>query len=216
MLSPALVRESLDVELLLIRHAEPVRIEDADGRADPELSERGRQQAERLAAWLAEETLEAVISSPMRRARETAQPVAAGKGLTVVVDEELDEFDRQENSYIPYEELKAARDPRFHAMVTGQLEGQFQVDPATFQAGVVAAMDRIIDANPGKTVAVVCHGGVINAYTAHVAGIASLLWFETRYTSISRVVASRGLGGLRSIATLNETAHLRGTGLGEN
>src|SRR5207237_1363570 len=51
------------------------------------------------------------------------------------------------------------------------------------------------------------------AYTAHVAGISRVMWFETQYASISRVVASSRPGGPRSIVTLNETPHLRGTGL---
>ena len=200
------------MDLLLIRHAEPVRVVDADGPADPPLRDRGLLQSERLAEWLSTETLDAVVSSPMRRARETAAPVAAGHGLQVTIDEELAEFDREATSYIPYEELKSSRDERFVAMVEGRLE-EFSVDPVAFQAGVVAAIERVIEANPSRRVAIVCHGGVINAYTAHVAGIDRLMWFEIDYTSISRVQASSSAGRHRSILTLNETPHLRGTGL---
>lgn len=198
------------MHLLLIRHAEPVKVVEASGPADPPLHERGHEQAKRLAEWLASEPLHAVVSSPMRRARETAAPVAAAHGLAVAIDEELAEFDREAGEYVPYEELKATQDPRFVAMAADRLH-DLAVDPAEFQAGVVGAMDRVIAANPGRNVAVFCHGGVINAYTAHVAGTARMLWFETAYTSISRVVASRG--GHRSVLTLNETPHLRGTGL---
>jgi probable phosphoglycerate mutase len=194
------------MELLLVRHAEPERIEDADGPADPPLQERGRRQAEALAAWLVPERLDGVWSSPLRRAMETAAPVAAAHAVDVVIDDELAEFDREATSYIPYEELKATRDERFLAMVEGRLEN-YDIDPATFQADVVAAIERVIAANPGKVVAVVCHGGVINAYLAHVLGIDKLLFFEPAYTSISRVVAART--GERSVASLNERAHLR-------
>jgi probable phosphoglycerate mutase len=198
------------MELVLIRHAEPIKIVEADGRADPPLHDRGRQQAERLAAWLAAEQLDAVVSSPMRRARETALPLALAHRLEVVVDTDLAEFDREASDYVPYEEMKAARDPRYVAMAADRL-ADLEVDPDAFQAGIVMAMDRIIEANPSRTVAVVCHGGVINAYTAHVVGTERLLWFETAYTSMSRVAASRA--GHRSVVTLNETPHLRGTGL---
>jgi len=54
----------------------------------------------------------------------------------------------------------------------------------------------------------VCHGGVINAYLAHVLGLDDLLFFEPAYTSISRVRASRR--GHRMLVSANETAHLRG------
>jgi 2,3-bisphosphoglycerate-dependent phosphoglycerate mutase len=198
------------VQLLLIRHAEPVKLLETDGPADPPLHDRGHEQSRRLAAWLAAEPLHGVVSSPMQRARQTAAPVAAAHGLEIVVDTELAEFDREASEYVPYEELKSTQDPRFVAMALDRL-ADLAVDPAAFQAGVVAAMERVIVANPGRTVAVVCHGGVINAYTAHVAGTSRLLWFETAYTSISRVAASRG--GHRSVMTLNETPHLRGTGL---
>jgi broad specificity phosphatase PhoE len=198
------------VQLLLIRHAEPIKVLDPDGPADPPLHGRGHEQSRRLAAWLAAEPLHEVVSSPMQRAQQTATPIAFAHGLDIVIDGELAEFDREASEYVPYEELKATQDPRFVAMALDRL-ADLAVDPVTFQAGVVAAMERVIAANPGQTVAVVCHGGVINAYTAHVAGTSRLLWFETAYTSISRMAASRG--GHRSIVTLNETPHLRGTGL---
>ena len=198
------------MDLLLIRHAEPVRIEDALGPADPNLHERGLAQAQRLATYLAEEPLEGLFSSPMRRAQETAAPIASVHNLPVVVDDELSEFDREATSYIPIEELRATKDERWLAMVEGRLD-EFETDPAVFQQGVVGAIERVIDQNPGRKVAVVCHGGVINAYVGHILGIERLMWFEPAYTSIHRIAASRG--GVRSVSALNEVAHLRGTGL---
>lgn len=195
------------MDLLLIRHGEPVRIAESEGPADPPLSPRGVVQAERLAVWLADERLDGMWSSPMRRAQETAAPVARHHGLPVVLDDELAEFDREATSYIPYEELKSTNDPRYRAMVTDRLH-EMEVDGARFQAGVVAAMERVVEANPGRTVAVACHGGVINAYLAHVLRLDRILWFAPSYTSISRVAASRA--GVRSVVSVNETAHLRG------
>ena len=69
------------MELILVRHGLPERQELDDGRADPPLAALGREQAERVADWLAQERIDAVYSSPMRRARETAQPFAAAAGL---------------------------------------------------------------------------------------------------------------------------------------
>jgi probable phosphoglycerate mutase len=198
------------MELILVRHAEPVKIVDADGPADPPLAERGLHQAERLAGYLGEEPIGGVWSSPMQRARQTAAPLATTLGVDVVVDAELAEFDREATSYIPIEELKANKDERWMAMVEGTFD-ENGVDPAAFQAGVVQAMEHIINGNPGGSVAVVCHGGVINAYLAHILGIDKALWFEPKYTSVHRVLASRR--GDRTLLALNETAHLRGTNL---
>lgn len=198
------------MELLLVRHAEPVRVELAEGRADPVLHERGRAQAGLLAGYLAGEQIEAVYTSPLRRAVQTADVIADSKGLRPVVDEGLSEFDRDASFYIPMEELRATKDERFIAMTQNRFD-DYEVQPEEFRRRVVGAIERIIELNPSRRVAVVCHGGVINAYLGHILGIERLLWFEPRYSSIARVAAARS--GPRSVLCLNETSHLRGTGL---
>lgn len=198
------------MDLILIRHAEPVRIEDADGPADPPLRDRGHRQAALCAAWLAAEDLDAIWASPMRRARETADAIAVAVGLAVEIDDELAEFDREAVSYIPFEELRETKDERFLAMAEDRL-GDLDIDPIAFQKGIVTAVERVIAANPGRKVGVVCHGGVINAYIAHILEIPKLLFFEPGYTSIHRVAASRA--GHRSVVALNEMAHLRNVDL---
>jgi probable phosphoglycerate mutase len=79
----------------------------------------------------------------------------------------------------------------------------------TFSAVVVEAIERVIAAHRGQIVAVVCHGGVINAYMAHVLHLepGSPMFFEPAYTSITRVLASSA--GHRQVKTLNEHAHVR-------
>jgi 2,3-bisphosphoglycerate-dependent phosphoglycerate mutase len=198
------------VELLLIRHAEPVRIAlgEVEGPADPQLTERGAVQAQRLAAWLAVEGIDAIITSPLRRARETAEPLARNLELTPEVDPGVSEYDAGSGEYIPIEELRELKDHRWQAQIEGRWEDG--TDPLRFQAEIVLAMDAIIERFPGGKVAVVCHGGVINVYLAHVLGIDRALWFHPAYTSVNRVHAARA-GGPRSVASLNDTAHLVGT-----
>ena len=122
-----------------------------------------------------------------------------------VVEEGVAEFDKDADSYVPMEELKASGDPRWHEIVGGGYFGD--TSPDEFQSTVVRTVERIIADNPGGRVAIVCHGGVINAYLAHVLDLDDLLFFEPAYTSISRVVASRR--GHRMLLSANETAHLR-------
>jgi len=194
------------MELVIVRHAEPVRIVDADGPADPPLTERGLLQAKAVAEWLGAEQIDALYSSPLRRAIQTAQPIAAACGLEMVLDDDVAEYDRHNTSYIPYEELKRARDPQFLALVENRLE-EYATEGAAWRDSVIAAMGRIIAAHPGQRVAVVCHGGVVNVFAANVLDLERELFFEPEYTSITRVAASRQ--GVRSIASLNETPHLR-------
>ncbi|HEX4902723.1 MAG TPA: histidine phosphatase family protein, partial [Acidimicrobiales bacterium] len=135
------------MELLLIRHALPVRIEGADGPADPPLAEAGHRQARALAEWLAPEPLDGLYVSPMARARETAAPLAEARGLEPVVEEGVAEFDKDADSYVPMEELKASGDPRWHEIVGGGYFGD--TSPDEFQSTVVRAVERIIADNPG-------------------------------------------------------------------
>ena len=188
------------MELLLIRHALPVRVDEGavEGPADPQLSELGWGQAAALAEWLADEKVDALYSSPMRRALETAAPLSERTGLEIVVEEGVAEYDRVSASYIPIEELKASGDPRWN---------QLPEQPEHFRGVVVDSVERIVATHPGQRVAIVCHGGVVNAYAAHVLGIDEVLFFLPHYTSISRIMAASS--GERSIASLNEAAHLR-------
>jgi probable phosphoglycerate mutase len=195
------------MELLIIRHGLPIRIDDADGPADPELSELGHRQAQQLADWLRHDRIDAIYTSPMRRAMQTAAPLAEAFGVEAIVDDEVAEFDKNSHFYVPIEELKAANDPRYQQIISGQpLEGE--VDPYTFREVVTVAIERIIEANRGGTVAIVCHGGVINGYASHVLGIDFPLFFQPHYTSVNRFLASSA--GHRSVASLNETGHLLG------
>lgn len=199
------------MELLLIRHAVPERItvEQSGGEpADPSLTDVGRGQARRLAGWLEIEGVHHVVSSPLRRAAETAAPLAAALELTVEIEPELCEYDAATDSYIPIEELRAENDERWQAMVEGRWADYGGEPPEEFRDRIVPCIDRIIAAHPGEKVAAVCHGGVINVYLASILGIDRHLWFDPGYTSISRVRASRS--GPRSIASINESAHLIG------
>lgn len=195
------------MELVLVRHAQPERVPEGPGRADPPLTELGRRQADALGRWLAAETVDAVVSSPLRRAVETAAAVAVATGLDLEVADDLAEWDREATSYIPVEELKATRDPRWFAMLEGRLDDLADADPAAFVERVVRGLESIVARHPGQRVVVASHGGVLNAYIGHVLGIARPMWFEPAYACICRVAASRS--GVRSVVSLNETQHLR-------
>ena len=198
------------MELLLIRHALPVRRELEEGVADPELSEAGHQQAQHLAEYLASERLDALYASPLRRAQQTAQPVAHTQGLTIATADGVAEWDRNSSQYVPVEELKAAGDPRWQAMLAGDWDSDEPQEH--FVERVVTTIEDIIDRHRSQRVAVVCHGGVINHYLSHILGLpASNGFFYPNYTSIHRVAAAGS--GERSVVTINETVHLRHKGL---
>lgn len=195
------------MELILVRHGLPVRREVVEGPADPELSVEGHDQSARLANYLATESVAAIYSSPMKRAFQTAEPLAVKTSLPISIVDDVAEYDRLSNEYIPIEELRAANDERWHKLVAGG----WQSDSDTlenFRHRVVSSLEQLISQHASQRIVVTCHGGVINQYIAHVLGISTERgFFYPQYTSIHRVVAAQN--GLRSIVSLNEIAHLR-------
>jgi len=199
------------LDLVFVRHAEPVRIVVAEGPADPELPERGLEQAAAVAEFLSTESFDAIYASPMQRAQQTAAAIAAKAGLDVAPEEGIAEYDRKSEFYIPVEELKTTTDPdlqaHWRALAEDRLEDVVE-DAHEFKPRVVGAMQRMIEAHPGQRVLAVCHGGVINVALANILGLERSLFFEPAYASVHRVAASRK--GIRTLVSMNETAHLRG------
>lgn len=194
------------MELLLIRHAHPERVELDEGVADPALTARGHHQARRLADHLAGSDVAAVFSSPARRARETAAPVGEALGLEVQVEEGLVEFDWGGTYYVPVEDLREEGDERWDALLAGRWGPEGDLDPHTFQGRVVATIETIARRHPSDRVALISHGGVVNVYFGHVLGLEFPLFFEPHYTSISRALFHRD--GHHQLVSLNETPHL--------
>lgn len=193
------------MELIIIRHGRPERIENADGGvADPELTEVGHSQAAAMAEWMKSEHLDEVYVSPMARARQTSAPLEAAFGLEAPVVHGVREFDDGESAYIPMEELKADKEA-WKAM----LAETANMTRDAFRAEVLEALGEITSSNRGKKVAVVCHGGVINAYASDVLGLGGAMFFNPHYSSINRFMVASS--GERSVVSLNDCGHLRAT-----
>ncbi len=196
------------MELLLIRHGLPVRIENSDDTAaNPPLADLGHRQSAAMADWLKVETIDALYVSPLVRARETSAPLEAALGMTAIVENDVAEYDAEESSYIPIEEMKRD-DPEAYKDFIANNSGLD--DTVGFQATVLAALERIVQIHRGQTVAVVCHGMVINSTLAHAVGLepGNVMVGEPTYTGITRIAASSQ--GHRTLRSFNETAHLRG------
>ena len=120
------------------------------GHADPPLNERGRAQARDLAARLAETPLDAIYSSDLRRALETAEIVAAGRGLPIGTDPRLREIDVGAWEGLTGDEV-AERFPDGARPDGESLEA--------FRDRVVGTLSAIGESHDGATVLVVAHGG---------------------------------------------------------
>ncbi len=193
---------SRSMELILVRHGRPEQVANVDGGADPVLTEIGHRQARAAAAWLGAEDLDAIYVSPMARARQTSEPLERLTGLTATVVEGVKEYDAEHHSYTPVEVLRQDKEAwrKFVAQENQTERGEW-VD------AVAASIEDLIGQHRGERIAVVCHGGVINAWATTTLGIGPKMFFNPDYTSINRFMAASS--GERSIISLNETAHLR-------
>jgi len=192
------------MQVLLVRHALPLRSEHGEG-SDPDLSEQGWAQVERLPEALARFPISRVVSSPQRRAIQTAEPVAAARRLTVEVDDRFAEYDRDLPVYIPVEQIKAERPEEWARLAQGHLPSA--VDEDAFRARIRAAVDDLVTAaEPEDTVAVFSHGGVINVLLHEILGTARLLSFPVDYASVTRLLFSRS--GEATVAGVNAVEHV--------
>jgi len=153
--------------LFLARHGETdwnreLRIQ---GSSDVALNELGLEQAQALAQELADVELDAIYSSDLSRARETAAAVAETKALRVQFDPRL-----RERSFGSWEGLTRndiEQRPGEHH------DGESDEE---VRARVLEAIQAIADAHPGEQVLVVSHGGALNALWHHALGVRVERW----------------------------------------
>lgn len=196
------------MELLLVRHAQPERVTASASAADPALTALGHRQAADLASWLAahsESRPDLVVSSPMRRARETAEDLVAACPAPLRVDSRLAEFDLGATEYVPMEVLPADRITVVASALTTGRWGAHRFDPQEFRSRVREAFDDIVADRSANRVAVVCHGGVLNSFLSTLIGRPHGVFFLPKYTSVSRVVKSPN--GPLMVESLNEVPH---------
>jgi len=145
--------------LYLIRHAEvavPYQRVFA-GRLDIELSEHGHQQARALVPWLTSLAPRAVYASPMLRVRQTLEPWLRNGGPTPVLCPELREVDFGEWTGVGWDEVQArfGQSPWDWLALLEQNAIRAAEPCEAFRSRVAACLERILQEQPGRTVAVV-------------------------------------------------------------
>jgi len=160
-------------ELVCVRHGLTDWNEDGRllGRIDVGLNDRGRAQAEAAAEVLGALPVAAVYSSPQRRTRETAEPIAARLNLDVTVDEGLDEVwlcEAWQGKTVA--ELRGDED--LERTLDDPMHRGGSIEPvADVAERAVAAVERIRQLHPGETVVAVSHGDPLRTILAHYLGM---------------------------------------------
>ncbi len=207
------------IEVVLVRHgASEAAVEDQpfellEGQADPSLSAAGERQAQAVAAFLADEPLDAIFVTPLRRTAQTAAPLAALTGLEPVVVPELREVHLGELDGGAFRIAVRRRDP----IVTEVFRQQrWDVIPGAetmedFAARTRAGLQRMVDGlAPGATIAAVVHGGVIGELCRQASDSRPFAFVHADNGSLTRLVLLRE--GHWWVRSFNEGAHVRARG----
>jgi broad specificity phosphatase PhoE len=142
------------------------------GHRDRPLTERGREQAHALADLVGAEKIDAVYTSPLSRARETAEIVAARVGLKVVALPELREVDTGSWSGLSRADVEARFPEGFAHWRSGGSAWENGESYDEMAERVIGALRKIAEDHPDGRVLVVSHGGPIRAIHAAAEGLA--------------------------------------------
>ena len=137
------------------------------GQTDSPLTERGREQAATVAEELAKVKFDRIVSSDLRRARDTALVIAKPHGIPVEIVGELREIDVGDRTGTAFDETRGLpnwSDDGFVSWPGGETLDQVL-------ARTLGAIERLTRESPGKTILVVGHGGVNRILLSHFLGI---------------------------------------------
>lgn len=194
-------------EIVFVRHAESQANRDGvwNGRTDGELSAAGEESLEALAKRFSTWEFDAVLSSPLSRARRTA----AAFSDEVVVEEDLVEIDLGVWEGVPFADVQERYGEQLQQAIDDKVSPMGETGESLTQVSrrALAVVDRIFDQMAdGQRVAVVTHGGFLQPILRrHFAGDGRRVHAFTSNTGITRIV--RQNGRLR-LATFNDTGHL--------
>lgn len=201
---------------VLLRHGEtaltPEKRFSGSGGGDPELSAVGRRQADAVAAVLAARgTIQAVVSSPLLRCRETAGAVAGRLGLDVSVEDGLRETDFGAWEGLTFTEVRERYADDLSAWLaspdvapTGGGESFNSV-----ATRVAATRDALLARHAGRTVLVVTHVTPVKTLVRLALGAPPESLFRMELSAASLSAVAYYADGNASLRLLNDTSHLR-------
>ncbi len=195
------------MDLIIVRHGRPERVVGLDEDADPGLTDVGHRQACAVAKFLMGEHIDHIVTSPMQRARQTAQPLVDETGINAEVIDGLAEIDQGSTSYIPLEVLKAEGGAAWQAIVDNPATIHGETNIEDFADIVTAVFERIIADHAGETVVAFCHAMVTMQFLRRILRYPDVHALRIDYASITRIQAATSKP-IRSVRSVNETGHL--------
>ncbi|TQS29171.1 bifunctional RNase H/acid phosphatase [Microbispora sp. KK1-11] len=199
--------------LLLLRHGQtPLSVEKRfSGLGDPSLTHTGLAQAEAAALRLSRQPyeVEVIVASPLTRARQTAETVAARTGLAVLVDDDLRETDFGEWEGHTFAEIQQ----RWPRELAAWLADPDVAPPggesfASTARRVEQARDRIVKAHEGRSVVVVSHVTPIKMLVRFALGAPPEALYRMHLDLACLSAIDYYADGPAVVRALNDTAHL--------
>ena len=172
------------VMVILVRHGETAwnRREVFRGRADVELNERGREQAQALGAALEEHELETVYSSPLRRAVETAEAIAKPHNIRVEIEEGFIDFDYGRWQGLQLDEVRQRYPKLYQDWIerphTVRMEGGESL--RVLRRRAMGALRKVTKRHPDETVVIVAHRVVNKVILCAVLGLDNSHFWQIR------------------------------------
>ncbi len=198
--------------LLLLRHGESEgnvqRV--IQGWAEYELTELGRQQAEATGQHLLDCGASALYSSPLRRARGTAEIVGARLGLEVVDLTDLREYGFGEAEGLLWRDAQRRFGLAGRDWGSGGIPGEEGM-PA-FRDRVARQIEELAQRHSDDVAIAVIHGGVLGAFAARLMGLEDGQYAQIYAANCGLTTVHAGMDGRTAIEVLNETCHLRDLG----
>ena len=176
------------------------------GYIDVPLSKEGREQAQKLAKSIKPIKFDAVYSSDLKRAIKTAQ-IVFGKTRKIVEVPALQEMNFGVLEGLYHEQIIK----KYGGIFTKWLHNPYKnhipkgEDINKFQKRVTNAINKIIAANRGKTVAAVCHGGTISVYVMSILKKKTFWKYVPKSTSVTIVEYKNNKPRIK---LFNDTSHL--------
>jgi broad specificity phosphatase PhoE len=181
------------------------------GRADPELDDEGRRQATALSQLLQTDCAgraTQVVSSPLKRCRQTAETIAAGLGGDVTVDDRWIEMDYGEFDGMPVASVTTETWAHWMGDVAwAPPGGESLADLGTRVRQACRELVGVETETPDKDVIVVTHVSPIKAAVAWTLGVGDEVAWRL-FVAPASVTRLNATGSRRSLHSFNETAHL--------
>jgi broad specificity phosphatase PhoE len=173
-----------ETRLIIVRHGAPHENHPSEP-GDPPLAMEGRQQASRLAERLANERVDRIVSSPQRRARETAQPLSDRLGLPIEILDGLAEVDRGTDRYRSPDTIRREQPERWQEFLASPI-AYFGLNEENFRSVVLDAFASLITPDVG-TVAVFSHGTPIKVILQHALRLENRARLSIGHCSVTRI-----------------------------